>query len=58
MAPATAARLQELRETLDATLSVVADDGSAIIVWVVPGDLEPFFMIIDPDNLPPPETAH
>jgi len=47
-----------LRETLDATLSVVADNGSAIIVWVVPGDLEPFFMIIDPDNLPPPETAH
>jgi len=28
MSPATAARLQELRSTLDATFSVVADDGS------------------------------
>jgi hypothetical protein len=58
MSPATAARLQELRETLDATFEVVADNGSAIIVWVVPGDLPPFHMIIDSDNHPPPETAH
>ena len=43
---------------LDASLTVVADNGSAIIVWVVPGDLEPFFMVIDLDYLPPPETAH
>ena len=31
---------------------------SPVIVWVVPGDLPPFFMIIDPDNLPPPGKAH
>jgi hypothetical protein len=54
----SAARLQELRGELDATFEVVADNGSAVIVWVVPGDLPPFYMIIDPDNLHPPETAH
>ena len=60
MSPATAARLQQLRAELDATFEVVADNGSAIVVYVVPGDdLPPFRMIIDADNpRHPPETAH
>ena len=39
---------------LDATFVVA----TAVIVSVVRGDLQPFCMIIDPDNLHPTVTAH
>ena len=51
MAPRTAQRLNELRETLDATFTVVHDDGCSIVVHVVPSDLPPFFLTIDPLRL-------
>ena len=51
MSPRTAERLAELRATLDATFTVVADDGCSIVVFVSPSDLPPFFLTIDPLRL-------
>jgi hypothetical protein len=50
---AVARVLREMRESQDATFSVIAEDpnGGGIIVLVDPADLPAFVMMIDPANL-------
>jgi len=45
-----ARHLQELRESMDAEFYVIEDDGRTILVSVVPSDLPPFLLRIDPKN--------
>jgi hypothetical protein len=48
MSPLVVRHLAEIRQTMAAAIHVVEDDGNAIVVLVVPFDLPPFFLTMDP----------
>jgi hypothetical protein len=48
MSPLVAKHLHELRQTMDASFHVLEDDGTSILVRVVPSDLPEFLLRIDP----------